>query len=140
MQTEARSTEDGATSETVEGLRVRIEAWRSSEHRGKRMPEELWQAAGAAARRLGVFPVSRSLGLNYQTLKRRAYPTAESSPSKVVSHPRFIEVAAFAPSNGIAPGEAIVEMIGPEGARLTVRLKDSSPMLLSVIHTLRGAS
>lgn len=140
MQTEARSAENGVASEIVEELRVRIEAWRSSEDRGKRMPEELWQAAGTAAQRLGVFPVSRSLGLNYQTLKRRAYPSGESLPSKNVSHPGFIEVAGFAPPNGIAPGEAIVEMIGPAGARVTVRLKDSSPMLLSVIHTLRGAS
>jgi hypothetical protein len=139
MQTEARLAGNGAVNETIEGLRTRIDAWRSSEDRGKRMPAELWQEAGAAARRMGVFCVSRALGLNYQTLKRRAC-LEESSPSKVVSHPRFIEVAGFAPFNGVAGGDAILEVVSTDGVRLTVRLKDSSPMLLSVIQTLRGSS
>ncbi len=42
MQTEARLTESNGAGE-IEGLRARIDAWRSSEHRGRRMPEELWQ-------------------------------------------------------------------------------------------------
>ena len=88
---------------------------------------------------LGVCPVSRALGLSYSTLKQRAC-SGESSPSKVVSHPRFIDVAGFGPPDRVATGEAIVEMMSAEGARLTVRLKDSSPALLSVIHTLRERS
>ena len=138
MQTEARSMESGgAGGEMIDRLRARIEAWRSSEHRGRRMPEELWQEAGAAAQKLGVCPVSRALGLGYQTLKRRVYPS-ESSPSNVVSHPRFIEVAGFAPSNGIVAGEVIIETVLADGARLAIRLKDSSPALLTVIQAWRG--
>ena len=137
MQTEARLTDSAATGEEIEGLRARIEAWRRSEHRGRRMPEELWQEAGAAARKLGVCPVSRALGLGYQTLKRRVSPN-EPSPSNVVSHPRFIEVAGFAPMNGVAADEAIMEMAFADGSRLTVRLKDSSPALLRVIQAWRG--
>jgi hypothetical protein len=137
MQTEARLTESGTTGETIEGLRVRIEAWRRSENRGRRMPEELWQGASAAAQRLGVCPVSRALGLGYQTLKRRACPS-ESSLSNVVSHPRFIEVAGFASTNGVAADEAIVEIVSADGSRLTIRLKDSSSALLSVIQAWRG--
>ena len=135
MQTEAQLTESGATGEMIEGLRVRIEAWRRSENRGRRMPEELWQEASAAAQRLGVCPVSRALGLGYQTLKRRTCP---SSLSNIVSHPRFIEVAGFASLNGVATDEAIVEMVSADGSRLTVRLKDSSSALLSVIQAWRG--
>jgi hypothetical protein len=137
MHAEVRSAGNGADGEVIERLRARIEAWRSSEHRGRRMPEELWQEAGAAAQTLGVCPVSRALGLGYQTLKRRAYP---SESSKVVSHPRFIEVAGFASFNGVGTGEAIVETISADGTRLTVRLKESSPALLSVIQALRGRS
>jgi hypothetical protein len=87
---------------------------------------------------LGVCPVSRALGLGYQTLKRRVCPS--ESPSKVVSHPQFIEVAGFASFNGVGAGEAIVEMMCADGTRLTVRLKDSSHALLSVIQALRGRS
>ena len=137
MQTEVRVTESGASGEMIEGLRVRIEAWRRSESRGRRMPEELWQEASAAAQRRGVCPVSRALGLGYQTLKRRACPS-QSSPSNVVSHPRFIEVAGFGSLNGVAADEAIVEMVSTDGSRLTVRLKDSSSALLSVIQAWRG--
>jgi hypothetical protein len=139
MHAEVRSTGNGADGEVIERLRARIEAWRSSERRGRRMPEELWQEAGAAAQLLGVCPVSRALGLGYQTLKRRVCPS-ESSPSKVVSHPRFIEVAGFASFNGVGAGEAIVEMMCADGTRLMVRLKESSPALLSVIQALRGRS
>lgn len=137
MQIEARSAESGAARELIEGLRARIEAWRSSDDRGRRMPEELWQEAGAAAQILGVCPVSRALGLGYRTLKRRAC-VGESSPSKVVSHPRFIEVAGFTPLNGVGADEAIVETVSIDGSRLTVRLKDSSAALLTVIQALRG--
>jgi hypothetical protein len=138
MQIEARSTRNGgASGEIIEGLRARIEAWRSSEHRGRRMPEELWQEAGAVAQKLGVCPVSRALGLGYQTLKRRVSPS-ESSPSNVVNHPRFIEFAGFAPINGVAADEVIIEMVFADGSRLTVRLKDSSPALLTVIQAWRG--
>ena len=139
MHAEVRSAGNGADGEVIERLRARIEAWRSSEHRGRRMPEELWQEAGAAAQMLGVCPVSRALGLGYQTLKRRACPS-ESSSSKVVSHPRFIEVSGFASFNGVGTGEAIVETISADGTRLTVRLKESSSALLSVIQALRGRS
>ncbi len=139
MKTEARAAENGAAHEVIEGLRARIEAWRKSEHRGRRMPEDLWQEAGAAAQMLGVCPVSRALGLGYNTLKRRACPS-ELSTSKVVSHPRFIEVARFAPLNGVGADEAILEIMSADGSRLTVRLKDSSPALLTVIQALRGQS
>jgi hypothetical protein len=139
MQTEVRSVENGAAGEMIEGLRARIEMWRRSEHRGRRMPEELWQEAVAAAQMLGMCPVSRALGLGYQTLKRRA-SAGESLPSKVISQPRFIEVAGFAPPNGVAADETIMEMMFANGLRLTVRLKDSSPALLTVIQALRGQS
>jgi len=139
MQIEARSAENGAANEMIEGLRARIETWRRSEHRGRRMPEDLWQEAGAAAQMLGVCPVSRALGLGYQTLKRRACPS-ELPTSKVVRHPRFIEVAGFAPLNCVTADEAIMEIMVADGSRLTVRLKDSSPALLRVIQVLRGQS
>ena len=138
MQTEARSTQNGgASDEMIEGLRARIEAWRSSEHRGRRMPEELWQEAGAVAQKLGVCPVSPALGLGYQTLKRRV-SSSESSPSNVVSHPRFIQVAGFVPTNGVAADEVIIETMFADGSRLAIRLKDSSPALLTMIQACRG--
>ena len=137
MQTEVGETERGAGVEMIDGLRLRIEAWRRSESRGRRMPEELWQDASAAAQRLGVCPVSRALGLGYRALKCRVRPS-QSSPSNVLSHPRFIEVAGFASLNGVATDEAVVEMVSTDGSRLTVRLKDSSSALLSVIQAWRG--
>ena len=134
MQTE---TSDGAGVAGLSALSRKIEHWRGQKPRSRSMPEELWQEAGAAAQKLGVCPVSRALGLGYQTLKRRAYPS-ESSPSNVVSHPRFIEVTGFAPIKGVAADEVIIETVFADGSRLAIRLKDSSPALLTVIQAWRG--
>ncbi len=57
-------------------LRARIEQWRSN-RQGREMPGELWDAATAAARRLGVSYVSTALGVGYASLKARA-PEARS--------------------------------------------------------------
>ena len=139
MQTEARSVEKVAAGEMLAGLRVRIEAWRGSEGKTKQMPEELWREAADAARRLGVNPVSRALRLNYRVLKRRGASPEVSSPKKAVSRPQFVELAGIGPHDGVAAGgEAIVEMVAADGARLTVRLKDASATLLSVINAFRG--
>ena len=103
------------------------------------MPAELWQEASAVAQRLGVCPVSRALGLNYRALKRRVY-AGGLPPAKVVSQPRFIELTGVAPVNGVAAGEAIVEVVAAAGAKLTVRLTDSSPAVQAMIQTWRGQS
>src|ERR1700738_3835917 len=57
----------------VDGLRGRIEGWRQSRPKSRPMPEELWQEASAAAKRLGTGRVARALGLNFEALKHTGH-------------------------------------------------------------------
>jgi hypothetical protein len=56
---------------TTETIRARITQWRETRtHRGAPMPAALWAAAVDVARRHGVDPTARALGVDYATLKR----------------------------------------------------------------------
>jgi hypothetical protein len=55
----------------IDGLKVKIERWRQGRPKSGSMPEELWQEASAAAKRLGTGRVARALGLGYEGLKQR---------------------------------------------------------------------
>jgi hypothetical protein len=113
-----------AEAEMIEGLGTRIEAWRRSENRGRAMPEELWEEASAAAQLLGVARVARTLGLSYDTLKRRAFPAGAVTPP---SRTEFIELAGLsALGTSAVTEEAVVELSAADGAKLTVRLKGPS--------------
>src|ERR1017187_7729530 len=56
----------------IEAARRRLEVWRESRSRGKRIPDRLLALVAAFARTPGVSPVSQRLGLDYNGLKRRA--------------------------------------------------------------------
>jgi predicted nucleic acid-binding protein len=47
----------------IEEARRRLEVWRKSRSRGKRIPDRLWALAAALARTHGVSLVSQRLGL-----------------------------------------------------------------------------
>ncbi len=108
-------------------LQRRFAAWRSTGRKGQRIPEELWQAAAVAAVKLGVNPVSRSIGLDYTRLKRRVArsngvsPQTKSSPT--TTEPAFVELAMEAITR--AP-ECVIEFEGMRG-RFTMRLSGHNP-------------
>lgn len=129
-------------------LRGRIEDWRVSRPRPKAMPEFLWQEACAAARKLGAGRVARALGLNYAHLKERVLSpgrarigtAGRSGPSlpQVVS-PQFLDlgrVADLSSPHGAEP--MVVELVAPDGARLTIRTKEASVSVLAMINAFRG--
>jgi hypothetical protein len=123
MQAEAVAT-PGAEREMIDELRGRIDAWRQSESKSRAMPDELWEDASAAAQMLGVHRVSRELGLNYQALQRRA-ATGATLPAH--SPPEFIELGGLPGMNDAGGGdEAVVDVVGADGTKLTVRLKGPS--------------
>ena len=63
----------------IEEARRRLEVWRKSRSRGKRIPARLWALAAALARTHGVSPVSQRLGLDYNGLKRRAEAISDAT-------------------------------------------------------------
>jgi hypothetical protein len=127
----------------IEGLKRKIERWRQGRPKSLPMPEELWREATAAAGRLGtaVWRVrwgwatwGSSSGSCQKGAGRRVAMPREAAPP---SH--FIELSP--PVLGSVGGEGlVVEMVTPDGARLTIRAREASPGVLAVIRAFRGRS
>ena len=103
----------------IEEARRRLEAWRKSRSRGKRIPAPLWALASALARTHGVSRVSQRLGLDYKGLKRRAEATKPPRQSRLKPPPGFVELPLVG-----QPGQGpicTVELARGEGARMTIR-------------------
>jgi len=110
----------------LEEAQRRFASWRSTGSKGRRIPEELWQAATLAAGELGVNPVSRAIGLDYMRLKRRVArsngvnPRAKTSPT--ADRPTFIEL----PMDVARTPECVIEFEGLRG-KFSLRLTGHNP-------------
>jgi len=128
----------------IEGLRRKIERWRQSRPKSQSMPEELWQEATAAARRLGAGRVARTLGLGYEGLKQRVLAKEAGrrvAPRETALASQFVELPSLPVACTEASGEGLLlEMVATDGTRLTIRTREASPGVLAVIHAFRGRS
>jgi hypothetical protein len=114
------------------------------------MPEELWKEASGFALKLGICRVSRALRVNYVGLKRRVRssgsPRVVSRRSeRAASNSRadFIELSGAPPfaalSEAPAASDAVVEVVAPDGTRLTIRVKGAaSPNVAAWVSAFRG--
>ena len=111
-----------------------LERWRASARRGRRIPEDLWEAAARLARTYGVSRISAVLKLSYYDLQRRAQgERALSTPTQ--APPTFIELRAPKGSTGLS-SQATIEVVHACGARLMLRLPEARPEdLLAVLRT-----
>jgi hypothetical protein len=112
------------------------------------MPADLWQEACVAARKLGAGRVARDLGLNYAHLKERVLaprgakigdPKRPGLPQVQVATPQFVDlgrVADLSPPRSAEP--MVVELVTPDGARLTIRTSDANASVLAMINAFRG--
>jgi hypothetical protein len=86
--------------------------------------------------------------LEYNKLKRASGATTVSAVGRTAKRRRtgagsavkFVELGGLRAPSAVAADEALVEVVGADGVRVAVRLKDSSPVLLAVIGALRGQS
>ena len=97
----------------------RLEAWRKSPPRGQRIPARLWALAAALACTHGVSPVSQSLGLDYNGLKRRAEATRPLRRSLLKPPPGFVELPLI--GQPVQGPNCTVELARGEGAKMTIR-------------------
>jgi len=109
----------------VERLRRRIDHWRRTRTRHSPMPEELWHGAVALARDRGVYPIAHTLGLNYESLKRRV---AKASGRRAREAPvtSFVELGPSLPIGLTTPAGAVVELTNESGERLAIHLPGGS--------------
>src|SRR5262245_59775040 len=85
-------------------LARRLEAWRATPTRGRRIPEQLWQAAAELARVHGLSATASALKHNYYDLQRRLGPNLAAEPENPAP-PQFVQLPACAPGwSGTDPG------------------------------------
>jgi hypothetical protein len=132
----------------IDGLKVKIERWRQGRPKSGSMPEELWQEAGAAAKRLGTNRVARALGLGYEGLKQRVLSKKKGGPrgkepgEVLAQEAQFIELPGFPMLGGAAVNrqEMVVELVATDGMRLTIRTPQASAAVVEMISAFRGRS
>jgi hypothetical protein len=103
----------------LEQARREFEAWRSQRPRPRQMPERLWHAAVALARRHGVDRIARDLGLNPTRLRAHLDAAPSSALHKVTPSPAFVELSPSPTAAARSECTIQIERIG--GERLTMR-------------------
>jgi hypothetical protein len=126
----------------VEELRGRIEQWRLTRTKQGQMPEELWEAAVSAARRYGVSPVARALGVGHAGLKARTLAASQPSRQarKAAKSAGFVEVSAAHLLAAVPASSLVMEYVAREGSRLTLTVPASCRDfdLPALVAALRG--
>jgi len=119
----------------LDRVRGRIEDWRATRKKGTAIPTSLWMAAVELARSHGVSPVSRSLRLDYYSLKRRVESTETED---AVAGQSFVEVDMI-PSTGHEGCQ--IELGDGEGATMIIRTSSSCDLdLRELLATFLGHS
>lgn len=100
----------GSRVPDIDELRSRFERWRRTRQGKARIPDELWSAAAALARRDGVNRTAAALHLDGSKLKRQM--TAADARPRRAAPPAFVELVA---SGADGAPEYTVEMEGRHG-------------------------
>jgi len=126
----------------LETGRRRFERWRRTRKGHSRIPDPLWTSAVKLAGAYGLCRTARTLGLDYNALKRRvasARPGDSLGPKTVRAQAARQETAtAFVelvpPQRACLP-ECIVELEHPRGAKMRIHLKGTeAPDLAALIR------
>lgn len=121
----------------VEPLRKQIERWRQTHAKRTPLPDMLWGAAVELAREHGVYAAAQALGMSYGSLRMRAEAAGETRGARAESQPpkvTFVELPSAMLSAAPDASSAIVEVVGPSGQRLTVRLRSSELDLAELLR------
>ena len=103
----------------VRPVRCQFEQWRRRRSAGTPIPELLWRAAVALARKHGVSKTSLALRLDYYSLKRRLEAAPGPRPEREGGGARFVEIPLHPVPNGSA---CVLEVEDGRGARLRLEL------------------
>jgi len=116
----------------IEALTTRITRWRRTRVKRTAMPEPLWAEAVRLAEAVGVYPVSRRLGVSFDRLKTRVL---EAELARVREEPLvpagFVELPAtmlLGQATTLPRRQCVIvcelELARPDGARMFVRLDE----------------
>ncbi|MFC1482345.1 hypothetical protein ACFL51_00915 [Myxococcota bacterium] len=113
----------------IRKVRDSVERWRQTRRKRSPMPKELWESAAALARKHGVSPVARALGVDYASLKKHAKqgaaPAAKRRRRRTPEASGFVELSAAQLATASRAAESHrteVELTDEDGRRLSIRL------------------
>ena len=114
-----------------------FDRWRKRHHPRQRLPQDLWCQAAALARKHGLNPTARALGLNYHSLKKHLVKTTPSEGIPTQASPDFIELLPGAMTPGVV--ECTLEWAESDGVMVRMHLQGASlPELASLVHVFRS--
>lgn len=115
--------------------RHRIDQWRDSNVRRRRIPEELWVEAVHLARKHGINRVSETMRLSHNRLTQRLDAHHPRKSHRVSSASRFIEVAPIEMRSG--PSKMSIDLVDGTGRSMTLRNIDTRD-LSSIVAAFFG--
>ncbi len=133
----------------LESVRLRFEQWRRTRDGYSRIPEPLWTSAVKLAGAYGLCRTARTLGLDYNTLKRRvASANPHGSPGQKPDRQKmvgqepataFVELALPAPA---CSPECILDLENPHGTKMRIRLngRQNLEVVAAVSRVFFGAA
>lgn len=140
------AAEKKKAEQELEQVAKAIGQWRQTREKVGEMPAPLWKEAVTVAKTLGVYQVSKTLGVNYRALQDKVTLRTEGEEERrrrgrppKVAPPVFVELPKAASPVSTAATESIIEVVAVDGARLTVRLKGASPGdFTALVSAFRG--
>jgi hypothetical protein len=108
--------------ESIAQLQLQLDQIRSTQPRGKRLPDSVWQSAVELAREYGVYAVAHPLRLDYAGLKKRL--GGVSHRRRKARKPAFVEL--MAPPSAML-GECWIEFESLRGGKVRIQWKAAAP-------------
>jgi hypothetical protein len=119
--------------EAIAQVQLQLDQIRSSQPRGKKLPDSVWQAAVELTREHGVYSVAHHLRLDYAGLKKRL--GGVSHRRRKVRKPEFVEL--IAPPSAML-GECLIEFESMRGSKVRIQWKAAtSPDWMSLLRAWR---
>jgi hypothetical protein len=106
----------------LEQVRKELAAWRATPGKGQKIPGTVWRQAVRAARRHGLNPVSKALGLDYSCLKKRVAGKGGNEKGSFGVKPAFVEVKPEATPEDLS---CVIELEKGGGARMRICVKSA---------------
>ncbi len=108
--------------EPIAQLQRQLDQIRSTQRRGKKLPDSVWQTAVELAREHGVYSVAHPLRLDYMGLKKRL--AAAPSLRRKTSTQAFVELIAPHPAT---LEQWVIELESSGGNKMRIQWKTSAP-------------
>jgi hypothetical protein len=131
-----RSRKSPAMPARLEAGRRRFERWRRTRRGHSRIPEPLWTSAVKLAGAYGLCRTARTLGLDYNALKKRIHSADPHDSSGPETATAFVELV---PAERAGLPECLVELEHPRGAKMRIHLKGAAaPDLAALSRSFWG--